>query len=632
MVNYLNKEERIVNGMYYIRSFNNTQLNELDFTHKKWYLVMTPEHNVVKPAMDYLIFLYYSGKTQATLKRVATSISHYYNFLKVFRINGSEVLTSSVLEELIKFLAVLPKELKSKLRGRNKNKPIEPWDIKYLPVHPYVSSGGMKNIISILQEWFFTYWNNGKCENVTFFINPKSYHFDEDEADWRYPFEYIKETIDDILDFLNHLSINKNWKHRFKPIPTSVTKKLHLVNKHNNEPYTTWDVNKRIKKVTGLKESKPKRKKIRILFESELRKLLNSKMLNGHTQRRLLFVILLLSGGRISEILNLLANQIRVSIPSDALTLKEKKLKAIINWEDLFTGINNFTNDIIINEHLEFVIRIAKRRAYEVPGVRANKSSETRFVTLTDYFDLPKLLDLNCESITVTSQEIINHFRDDIILENMEECPEKFIPKIIQYHKEQKIKGIHINDQRYDHLYKNWVMRIRSLLDNCWLGNLLKEYLVERELLLRKVTLENKIVRNYLFLNLRNNKGFPIIPNTVREYWFNVICEQEGIDRYGIPVNELVTHYKKGDITVHSLRHTYISMRINLEGLKGDFNRINLANLKKDVGHVPSSEVAETIYYFANSERKTQVYTNAFKQLKENLSKVVFLEKERDES
>ncbi|RAS83085.1 hypothetical protein [Priestia endophytica] len=628
---YINREERAIKGMYYVRSFNSTEQQKSASKHTKWYVVMAPEQYIVKPALDYLVYLYQQKrKSQSVLQRIAISICHFYNFLRVSKLSGEEPITLGIIEGLIKYLSVIPKELKGKLRGRFNNQPIEPWNIQYLPIHPYIEPTNMRSIIEILKEWYTTYWCKKKehRDKISFFVNPKEYKFHEDEVDWRYPYEYIKESVNDILDFLKYLSETNGWKHRYQAIPPSVAKPQYFINRYNGESYCAWDVNNRIKKITGLKETKPQRKKVRILFEDELKRLFTSKMLNEHSQRKLLFSILLLSGARISELLNVLVKHIRITVPDNAFTNEEKKLKAIIHWEDLFVCNNFDKNDIIINEHLEFELRIAKRIAYEVSGVRANKSSSTRFVRLYDYFELPKLLNLDCESIFVTPKQIINCFREDIILEKLEQSPERLIPKIMDYHKRQLIRGIHIDDKEYDPLYKNWIERIRLLLDSCWFGALLKEYLVERKLIVEEVAHKKTLLSHYLFLNMRNNKGFPITPNTIREYWFNKICEQEGIERYGVPVNDIVMHYKKGDITVHSFRHTYISMRIKEEGLKGDFNRINLANLKKDVGHVPSSEVAETVYYFADSKYKAEVYTKVFAELKTHLTRITLTEQD----
>ncbi len=625
-INYVNKKERKINGMYYVDSFKN---KDTESKTNRWYLVMDPNHYIVKPVFDYLKYLYKSGASEGNIKFTADSLCHFYNFLRVHHMTGHEELTHEMLNAFIKYLSVIPKGLSRRLRSRLRepDENVNVWDIEYLPVHPYISNG--EHVVRLLKEWFADYWSSVKQSNVTFYLDPKEYHVFEDELDWKYSFEYIRRYVNVTLDYLKYLGESLEWSHQFNPIDEKVAICERRYNAHNDNYYNAWDIEGRIEREANVKPTVNERQKKRVFFETELIKFLKADMLNKYPQRKFFFVMLLLSGARVSEILNVLLESITISIPRNAITHEAKISQAIVHWEDLFASNGISKNDIVINQDLEFQLKVVKRPAYE-SKLRRNKTSTSRFQRLKDHFELPVILDLGLESIFVQPKDIVCEFRDAIILNKKEDDIRGFMKSIMDYHSECTRKGIGLNNHLYDYQYKDWVIKIRKLIDNSWFGSVMREYLIERHLVQKGIQKEKKlsICKNYLFVNLKDNKGQPITPQVIRQYWFMPICDENQIMRYGIPINKLVNHAKKADLTVHSFRHTHISMRINNEALNGDFSRVNLANLKKDIGHVPSSTVAETVYYFSDLERKKQTYSKVFSSLLSNIENIILKEQD----
>ncbi len=629
-IDFNKKEERLINGMYYVSSFPNLQSsNEKD---KKFYLVMHPKHYVVKPVLDYLRSKF--KRNLDIMKRIASSLCHFYNFLRLHRLNGEDPISDDILDAFIKYLAFIPKNLPARIRSRmtggeskdSKDRQVKLHEIKYLPVHPYID--GQKSVSKILNEWLRDYWSvaNDKPVNVKVFFNPRNQFMHQDEWEWRYTYEYIRTCINDTLDYLDYLSKSEKWNHRYKLIDVKVAEKTERFHEKRGTFYS-WDVESRIKDITSLKPGSQRTEQARVFFESELRKLLNSKMLKKYPQRKLLFVLLLLAGTRISETLNLLVRNVNISFPKNALTKEELKNGAVIHWEDMFKGLEH-NSDIFINEHLNFGLRIVKRPSYEAAG-RKNKTKKSRFPILRDYFEFPKIIGEDCDNIFIKPKDIVKCFYDDMVLTGFSDNSSKFIQMVMHRHYDHLSSGILISDSRnYNHEVKRWIEKIRGLIESCWFGQLLREYLIERALLLSNLKFDDKAKYNkhYLFVNFKNNKGNAMLPNTIRSEWLNKICEEERISRYRNPQNSVVRHAKKADLTIHSFRHTYISMRINHEVLKSQFSQINLATLKRDVGHIPTSTVAETIYYFGEIDETEKIYTKVFADFKDNLHKVVFHE------
>lgn len=630
-INYLNKDERFINGMYHVESFINTD-STTNGKFPRWYVLYNPSNHIVKPVLDYLRYQYSIRASKEGLRQIARNLCHFFNFLRLYKLEGTEKLTNEILSNYIEYLSVIPKNMEDKLRNRYNNTVPEFGEIKYLPVHPYI-----KNVCQprkILKEWYLDYWSNG-LHNLDFWVDPNKQYFYEDEDEWRYRFKSISKCVNQTLEFLKYLSESEGWKHRFEMIETNVAKRSEHYNKKSKQFYYKWDVDGRIHEITGLKISSNHREKKRVFFESELQRFLKSDMLRKDSQRKLLFVLLLLSGSRISEILNMLVLNLRVTLPSRYIDKSDIKKNAIVHWEDLFNTYNhNGANkaDIYINEHLEFGIKIVKRTAYESKS-RKNKTETSRFPILRDYFQLPKLLGLECGSIFVQPMQIVETFFNDMIIHHKERNPADFLRMVVDRHKNELEKGYDINHSCYDYQVRDWIFRIRKLIDSSWFGSLLKDYLVDREILLKNIKMDQKrelgrirFLGHFLFVNFKVNKGAGIAPNTIRERWFKEICKQSGIDRDAVPNNDIIKHSKKADLTIHSYRHTYISMRINNEA-NGDFSQISLAQLKKDVGHVPSSTVAETVYYFADIERKKQTYTKVFEELSKNIDRIIFKNK-----
>ncbi|MGG0720263.1 hypothetical protein ABE096_22180 [Robertmurraya massiliosenegalensis] len=496
----MNKKEREIKGMYYVESVKNVDPSS---DINRWYLLMDPSHYIVTPVFDYLKYLYDAGETEDKLKQTVDSLCHFYNFLRVNDLSGYEELTHDILNGYIRYLATIPKDLKRRIKRDANGK--ELWDIEYLPVHPYIENG--EHVIKILKEWYKDYWSKGNKDNVTFYFDPKEYYVYEDELEWRYSFESIKRFVNETLNYLKYLSNSVEWNHSFKAINEKVAKCNLRYNRHSRVYYYAWDVEGRIKNYAKVNEVGVERQKKRVFFETELVSFFQAEMLQNHSQRKFLFVLLLLCGGRISEILNLLLRKITITIPRNALTTEKKKSLAIIHWEDLFITNGFEKNDIVITEDLEFKIKVVKRPAYE-SKLRRNKTKTSRFPTLKDYFDIPKLLNLDIESIFNQPEEIVSVFRDAIILNKKENDIRGFIKSIMEYHGKCVRENIDIDSNLYDYQYKDWVLEIRKLIDNSWFGGLFREYLIERHLIQKEN--KNPIHRDFLFVYLKINKGNPM--------------------------------------------------------------------------------------------------------------------------
>lgn len=615
-----------MNGMYYVDSFKNTNNN---LKINRWYVVYDPNHYVVKPIFDYIRYQYSMGKTDNDLSKVANSLAHYYNYLRLYKMTGEEKLTSEILNNYVEYLASIPKNLKNRMKNYLSNEKVELSDVNYLPVHPYIYDG--KFMVEILKDWYDDFWLGS--DDIVLLPSVQNVHFREDREEWQYSYSYIRKCVNETLSFLKYLSETEQWKHRFKTIEEKVARLERRYNPYLKKFYLVWDVEGRIKNETKLKEIPKQRQKKRIFFEDELRCFLNSSMLKKHQQRKLYFLLLILSGARISEVLNMLLDNVEVSFPKKTFVLTDLKERAVIHWEDMFSTHHHHSsdkNDLYINQKLEFCIKIVKRPLYEAKG-RKNKTLKSRFIILKDCFELPKILDLELSNIFIEPRDIIKCFYKDILLNDMEKKPWDFVEMVMDRHLEEIRKGYTIEDSEYDYQVKDWVFRLRQLIEDSWFGNLLKDYLIERELMMKELKVSGgwtaqSINQNYLFIGFRNNKGKPLFPNTIREQWFKKICDQERIIRYKSVGDEIFKHSRKPDLTVHSFRHTYISMRINLESMEGEFSKVNLANLKKDVGHIPSSTVTETIYYFADDKKNQKVYTKIFESLVSNIDNTVFIE------
>ncbi|MFB5281822.1 hypothetical protein [Peribacillus sp. Hz7] len=612
-IDYTNKTDRKIDGMFYVENhiYRNRKISKVIFS---------PDHQLVKPAFDYIREKYFDEEfSENKLEIAAKSICHYLNFCRLHKINIEEPLTNQCLKTFIQYLYFIPKRMLQRIKEH-------PSKIKVLAVHPYISNNE-EIIRKIYKEWYTELLFDSN-QKFTVFYDPKNIKFDEDKMLWTHNFNFIKDTVSSVLEYLHWLGKSPSWSHRYQAIDGKVARRAIKFNEHSRKYYIDWDIDGRIKKVTKLsKKSISTRRKRRVFYETELRRFFNSNMIQKYSQRKLFFLLLLLSGCRESECLNMLIKNVRVTLDY----LNPYGSKTIAHWEDMFDEPKNDQDvDILINKYLEFNIRIAKRRLYESKR-RRNKSKTPRITPLRDYFDLPDLLNLNIDTIFVNQTDFIKLLEKEIILEKKEKNPYDLVKEIMLYHYEQSRKGISVDDPRYSSKYRYMIQKIRKLLDNSWLGNLIRTYLIERQLLLNTINPRREIDKDYLFINQKINKGSAIEPDTVNTTWFKSICEkvEPKIMRALYEPNKVLKHAMKKDLTTHSFRHTYISSRICIETEKGKYND---ALLKKEVGHVPTSTVAETVYFFSDSEKIKEARIKLFRYMKDNIGNLIFKEQiENDE-
>jgi integrase len=607
-LNYELKKDRQISGLFYV--FNgHDEGKTYQSDNDGISVIFSPDHYIVKPALDYLRHSKNKPNTSKdVIRKEAISICHFYNFCRLHEIDVEDALTIDVLKGYIKFLSYIPKNV----WGRIKTHPSK---ISFLPIHPYINDNE-KSIRLIYSEWYNYWLKDQENINVSVFYDPKIVKFEEDKQLWSYGYEFIEGCVKNTLEYLRWLSISDSWNHRFKPIKEKVAKRHIKMNYHSRKRYVSWNIGGRIKDGTKLKAKKQSSiRKRRVFYETELRKFLKSDMLEQYHQRKLLFVILLLSGCRISECLNLLVKNLRI-------TIKDKYnpfgVQSIVHWEDMFDQPqNNNDMDLLIDKYLQFSVKIEKRRAYETKR-RSNKSEKTRVTPFTDYYALPELLELKCKSIFVEAYEIKKEFSKEIILSEREMNPSKLIEDIMLYTNEQKLKGISTLDKRFDKTYLYLIEKIRKLIETTWFGGVLRHYLIERQLLLKNYKPSNHLYNDYLFINMKINKCSPMIGQTIETYWLDPICKEHSIERSSYIPNEILKHSYKKNITLHSFRHSYISTRIQIESLAGTFNE---ASLKHEIGHSKDSILTETTYFFSDREKIKEAQTKVFRFLKDQLEK-----------
>ncbi|CAM3977325.1 hypothetical protein FO499_27195 [Bacillus anthracis] len=616
-INYLRKSARKVNGMYYVESGHGINKTFQEDENGVW-IIFHPNHYIVKPALDYLRYRLKGGISKTQLKKETDAICHYYNYCRLCGVDIEKELTNTALNGFIKYLSVIPKRMFKRVR-------IHPSEIEFLPIHPYITDDE-KIIKQIYNEWYNEWLYSEEKGNVSALYNPRITKFKEDKQLWSFNIKYIEATVKYVLEYLNWLSATQEWWHRYKIINPEVTRRSIEYNPRSRKEYVTWDVNHRIKKIADVEDSMVNQRRKRVFYETELKRFFESYMLQSHSQRKLFFIFLLLSGARVSECLNLLIKNVKVSIPRKN-KYQPFSEETIVHWEDMFDEPQNDEDiDILLNKYLNFTLRFAKRSLYE-SARRKNKTKTPRITVLKDYFSLPDLLDIKCKSIFITQEDIEKTFEKELILESREKAPAEFIKDIMVYHYEQKRKGISIFDPEYSSIYSYRIQKIRKLIDRSWLGNLIRQYLIERHLLFEK-HINNQINRDYFFINLKNNKCNPIEPQTVEIHWFDKICssiEPKIVRDLYIP-NRVLQHAKKKGLSVHSFRHTYISARITLETKSCIYND---ALMKREIGHVPTSTVAATTYFFSNGEVIKEAQTKLFNYMRENINEVIFYEQSK---
>lgn len=602
--NYVLKSERELNGMYY---FEKREIDNSDS-----YIVISPDHRIVEPATDYLFYCIQDENiSRDKIKKSAQAIVHYYNFKRLFKLSVLN-LTSVQLNTYIKYLSLIPKRLLNRIE-------IHPSELEYLPIHPYLFPDNNQVVRKIYKEWFKELLPV-PGSNVVSAYDKENVRFEIDEMLWRYNYEYIERTVRLTLDFIDWASKSKKWRHLFSPIEEKTAKRELYYHKEAKKYFLVWNIGGRIKNYTKLERNQHQTiERKRIFFESELLAFFKTYYIDQNDQRKLFFVLQLLTGVRVSESLNLLLRKLRIEIPRTLVNKNPYDVKTIIKWEDLFEiqeGSNTF-NDLVIDYLLDFKIRIKKRIKYESKR-RKNKSKKTRYTTLKDYFGFSSILGLESKEFLIDPQKVEESFRRQCMLKKQDTYT--LIKASMNYYLTQKQKGLDdIEDPRFDPSYREIIYKIRSLIEESEFGKLLRIYLIKRHLLFKKYGDDTSFNSHYLFVNFRVNKTSSIEPDTIRN-WFKKCTDDGEIDRYLFYPLPILKHSLKPDLTPHSFRHTYISARIMYET---ELSIYNDASLKRDVGHVPNSQVTHTVYFFKDTERRKNAKLAIYKTLKEKVETIL---------
>ncbi|MCM3116329.1 hypothetical protein M3610_13575 [Neobacillus sp. MER 74] len=618
---YREKENRRINGMYTVENGHDED-KTYESDPKAVSLVFSPKGYPVEPAFDFLKSLYADGCSKENLNSAAHAICHWYNFLRLHGMTGREPVTKGILGSYIKYLSVLPKDLLNRIT-------ISQCKLEYLPVHPYIEGiEDIDTVNKIYKEWYSAPYTKIKADEkgkvIPLHIS-ESFNAELDEAAWRYPYKYIKHNLQLTIDYLNWLGKSARWIHHFKPIPEDVVQRKEFFHKRAKKYYFVWIGHPNITKITKLKDSQPSTQRERIFYESELRSFLkNSKILCKNHQRKFMIILLLLAGMRISECLNLLAKNVRVSIHQNQGLDEPFSQYTVVHWEDLFKFQRDELEkmDIYLDRHLSFYVRVKKRKSYEEKR-RENKTAGERDTRLRDVYDFSELLELDCKSIFVRPDDFFKMFQGEII-ENPDliKDPFQIVDEIITYYRNCKEQGINLSDSNFSMEHKIKLQKIRTLIDNSWFGKLFRNYLIERHLLLKEKKPKG-IKKDFLFVNPETENASPFISQTPLK-WLDTICKIQGIKRNTFEhYNKAHGHKIKNDLTLHSLRHTYISARIGKEIKEGKYNP---ANLKKEIGHTPNSQVTETVYYWADRNSKKEAKTAFYRYLEKNIDNIKFKE------
>lgn len=622
-IDYREKENRRINGMYTVEN-----AHDEDKTYQSdpeaVSVVFSPEGYLVEPAFDYLKSLFDNKCSKEYLNSVAHSICHLCNFWRVHGMTGKEPVTKGILGSYIKYLSVLPKDLRNRIS-------IEQCKLEYLPVHPYIEGiEDIDTVNKIYKEWYSAHYTKIKADekgNVLPLHISESFNAELDEDAWRQPFHYINQNLQRTLDYLDWLGKSEKWSHHFKPITPDIVRLEKFYNKNSRKEYFVWIGHPNITRVTKLKDSPPSTSRERIFYESELRSFLkDSKTLGKNHLHKFLFVLLLLTGIRISECLNLLARNVRVSIHRKLGVEEPFSQYTVVHWEDMFKFERDDLDkmDIYLDRNFTFFVKIKKRLAYE-ENRRENKKAGERHTRLRDVYDLPGLLELDCESIFVRPNDFFECFHGEVIQNpDLMKDPFQIVDETIRYYRECKKQGIKLSDSDFSMEHKVKLQKFRTLIDNSWFGKLLRNYLIERHLLLQKKNPEG-LRKHFLFVNPETENASPFISQTPLK-WLDTICKNQGIKRNTFEhYNKAHGHKIKNDLALHSFRHTYISARIGKETKEAKYNP---ANLKKEIGHVPNSQVTETVYYWADRDSKKEAKTAFYRYLEKNINNIKFNENE----
>ncbi|MFB5197627.1 hypothetical protein ACE198_22410 [Neobacillus sp. KR4-4] len=622
-INYREKEHRRINGMYTV--FN---AHDEDKTYqsdpKAVSVVLSPKGFLVEPALDYLKSKFDDECSKENLNSFANAICHWLNFCRLHGMNGKEKITKEILGSYILYLSVLPKDLRNRIT-------VDLSELEYLPVHPYIRGIEDTDTVKIIyDEWYSAPYTKIKAaDNVIPLHISESFNAELDEEAWRHPNKFIHQNLQFTLDYLDWLGKSQKWSHHFPLITPDVVLYEKFYNKHTKKPYFMWIGHPNIANITKLKDGPSSTQRERIFYESELRTFLtDSKTLGKNHQRKCMFFLLLLTGMRISECLNLLLKNVRVSIHRNQGLDNPFSSYTVVHWEDLFKIERDELDkmDIYLDRNLNFHVRVKKRLAYEDKR-RENKKAGERHTRLRDVYNIPELLEQECESIFVTPVDFFKMFHGELIQNSdLMKDPFHIVDETIGYYRDCKEQGIVVTDSSFSMEHKVKLQKIRSLIDNSWFGKLLRNYLIERHLILK----EKKPIglrKHFLFVNPETEKASPFISQTPLK-WLDNICNNQNIKRNTFEhYNKALGHKIKNDLSLHSFRHTYISARIGKEAKEGMYNP---ANLKKEIGHTPNSQVTETVYYWADRDTKKEAKTAFYRYLEKNINNIKLKENVED--
>ncbi|UDK97568.1 hypothetical protein EYB33_15185 [Lysinibacillus sphaericus] len=588
-IDYSNKKERKINGQYYVKKF-------IDRENEEYKIVLfNAEGELVKPVFDYTNRLINEKNSNYAVYKTVKSISHYYDFCKLYEISDNTIIDHELLNNLILFLSAIPKGT-SKLTFLDHLSNRE-----YIMVHPYIKGKSNKECISnIYLEWYKLLGN----DNVISFTSPSEMNIrvEDDERDWRYSYEDICRIVRDILNYLEWLSKDFLWEKFYIAINKEIVRKITFLNGYKE--IRIWDIGKRVSKITGLKSNVELASMKRVFTEGEIKNIFENHIIQN-TKYKLMFHILLFTGLRISELLNLLIAE--KSIVEEVKI--GRKVIYTIKWEHLLClnphlfPVNQDYLDIVIDLNFNFHIRVKKRSEYETSR-RKNKSKKTRFIRLRDVYNYSELFDSG--EMFISMEEVIKIFKNEILINTKS----KNIKEILEHILSKKEKSNIV-----------WLEMFRDAIESSLFGRLLKEYLIHRFKVLKKGKFADERGKDHLFINDKEYLNFikPWEPYVIDNLFTKVLLEEK-INPHTRNRNVFTKHNVKKSLSLHSFRHTYITYRIGFENINGNFSASSLANLKKEVGHIKESDITLKVYYFLDVEREERGRSAIYNFIKNKLS------------
>lgn len=431
-----------------------------------------------------------------------------------------------------------------------------------------------------------------------------SIRVEDDERDWRFSYEDICRIVRDILNYLEWLNKDGLWGEFYFAINKEVVRKISFFNGYKE--IRIWDIGKRVNKTTGLNSNVELASMKRVFTEVEINNIFENQIIQN-IKYKLMFHILLFTGLRISELLNLLIAE--KSIVEEVKI--GRKIKYTIKWEHLlclnphlFPVIQDKI-DIVIDLNFNFYIRIKKRSEYETSR-RKNKSKKTRFIRLRDVYNYSDLFD--SEEMFISMEEVISIFKNEILINTNSKNIKEILEHILAEKENSNIV---------------WLEMFREAIESSMFGRMLKEYLIHRFNVLKKGKFEDERGKDHLFFNEKEYLNFikPVEPYVIDNLFTQVLLEEK-INPYTRNRNVFTKHNVKKSLSLHSFRHTYITYRIGFENINGNFSASSLANLKKEVGHINESDITLKVYYFLDVEREERGRSAIYNFIKNKLSKL----------